>query len=155
MDALDKLDAHQKAISKRGLLKVDSADFVTELQYEFIDFMLTPGHASQAQFARDHHMSHNTLVAWKKSRFFMEEWDKKAKKINGGIERVQRVIDALFTRAVDFGDVKAMSLYLQYVKEFTPTTRVVEEDRSVKDLSDEELADALERPITQLRSVKE
>lgn len=155
MDALDRLEAHSKDIQRRAFVKVDSADFVTELQYEFIDYMLTPGHGSQAEFARDHNMNKGTLVAWKKSRFFMEEWDKRAKKVNGGIERVQRVIDALFTRAVDFGDVKAMSLYLQYVKEFTPKTIVVEEDRSVKDLSDEELADQLQGTVTQLRTVKE
>ena len=55
-------------------------------------------------------------------------------------ERTQGVVDALHRAAVD-GDVKAASLYLQYIEKFTPKRRlVVDDDRLVSGLSDAELS---------------
>lgn len=90
-------------------------------------------------------MNKHVLTAWKKSRFFMEEWEKRAKKLNGGVERTQRVMDSLYTAAVSKGDTKAASLWLQAVERFTPTRKVIEESSKVEDLSDEELAASMAR----------
>lgn len=145
-----KRDAEQRRKYPKQFLGIDPSAFVSEKQSQFIDYMLDPNHGTQTQWARDNDLNPNTVSQWKKERFFMEEWDKRAKKVNGGIEKVQRVIDALFTQAVA-GDVKAMSLYLQYVEKFTPTRKVVEEDRSVQDMTDEELAAQLDAQSKKLR----
>ena len=69
-------------------------------------------------------------------------------------ERVQSVIDALWQQAAN-GDVKAASLYLQYIDKFTPKRKVsVEDDRDVAAFSDEELADAMEAEVINLRMVE-
>jgi hypothetical protein len=66
-------------------------------------------------------------------------------------ERTQSVIDALFRQAAD-GDVKAASLYLQYIDKFTPKRRVVVDDeRAASGLSDLELADELEVLVAEFR----
>lgn len=140
-DVMAKLNAATRRYPKIET-GMHPGEFLNEKQLEFIDFLLTPNHGTQAEWAAANDVHSRTLSAWKSERFFREEWDRRAKKINGGIERVQQVIDALFQQALN-GDVKAMSLYLQYVDRYTPTQKVVEEDRSVKDMSDEELAAAL------------
>lgn len=140
-DVLAGLDRIQARINTG----VTSADFLTPIQEEFIEYMLTIGHGSQAAFAEEHGMNKHVLTAWKKSRFFMEEWEKRAKKLNGGVERTQRVMDALYDAAVHKGDTKAASLWLQAVERFTPTRKVIEESSKVEDLSDEELAASMAR----------
>ena len=63
------------------------------------------------------------------------------------------MIDALFRQAAD-GDVKAASLYLQYIDKFTPKRRVVVDDeRAASGLSDLELADELEVLVAEFRDV--
>ena len=65
------------------------------------------------------------------------------------------MIDSLWQRASD-GDVKAASLYLQYIDKFTPKRRVVvDDDRDAAGLSDEELASALEAEVRHLRMVED
>jgi hypothetical protein len=63
------------------------------------------------------------------------------------------VIDALFVAAAG-GDVKAASLYLQYIEKFTPRRRViVDDERDAAGLSDVELADELESLVAEFRDV--
>lgn len=65
------------------------------------------------------------------------------------------MIDSLWQRASD-GDVKAASLYLQYIDKFTPKRKVVVDDeRDIEGYSDEELAEALEAEVINLRMVKD
>ena len=67
-------------------------------------------------------------------------------------ERTQSVVDALYRQAAQ-GDVKAATLYLQYIDKFTPKRRVlVEDERDASGLSDDELAAELEELIEELRS---
>ena len=84
---------------------------------------------------------------------FAREWDRRAAELNIHPERTQSVIDALFRQAAD-GDVKAASLYLQYIDKFTPKRRVVVDDeRAASGLSDLELADELEALVAEFRDV--
>lgn len=131
----------------------DGSEFVSAAQHAFIEFLLTPGHGTMAEWARQNDVPASTCSAWKRERFFKEEWERQARKLNVGIERIQNVVDAMFAAAMG-GDTKAMSMYLQYVKEFIPTSKVVHEDGSVKNMTDEELATELEGTVTQLRSAK-
>ena len=67
--------------------------------------------------------------------------------------RVNR-IDALWHQASD-GDVKAASLYLQYIEKFTPKRKlVVDDERDIASFSDEELASVLEQEVAGLRLIK-
>jgi ribosome-binding protein aMBF1 (putative translation factor) len=67
-------------------------------------------------------------------------------------ERTQSVVDALYKQAAQ-GDVKAASLYLQYIERFTPKRRVVVDDeREASGMSDAELAAELDSLVSGLRS---
>lgn len=127
----------------------------TEKQLEFIDWLLDPSRekGSQDQWAEQHGVSPRTLRLWKKQKYFTDAWEKKAAEAYGGMERLQAVLDKLYSVATDAeGDkaVKAIQLYLQYVDRYTPKTKVITEGTSLEDLSDEELAQLGEN-ITRLR----
>ena len=96
----------------------------------------------------------DSLRRIKRDHRFIKEWDRRAAELNINPERVQSVIDSLWQRASD-GDVKAASLYLQYIEKFTPKRKVVVDDeRDVAGFSDEELASALEAEVRHLRMVE-
>lgn len=117
---------------------------LTELQLEFIDWLLDPAKSgTQKQWAEDHGVSERALHFWKKDKRFTDEWEKRAAEAYGGMERLQSVLDKLYTVATEAeGDkaVKAIQLYLQYVDRYTPTKKIVREGTHVRDLTDEELA---------------
>ena len=110
---------------------------------------------TQREWALENGIHEDSLRRIKRDARFIKEWDRRAAELNINPERVQSVIDALWQRAAD-GDVKAASLYLQYIDKFTPKRKVaVAEDRDVAALSDIELADELEAQIFNLRMVKD
>lgn len=95
----------------------------------------------------------DTVKRWRRDKRFREVWDREAREKNVDVGRVQEVVDALHLKA-KMGDVKAAALYLQYVQQFLPTKRViVETERTVAELSDDELADELNAQVIQLRAV--
>ena len=109
---------------------------------------------TQREWATAHDIHEDSLRRIKRDHRFIKEWDKHAADLNINPERVQSVIDSLWQRASD-GDVKAASLYLQYIEKFTPRRRVVVEDeRDFAGFSDEELASALEAEVRHLRMVE-
>ena len=98
---------------------------------------------------RDVHV--DSLRRIKRDPRFVREWDRRCAELNIHPERTQSVIDSLFKQAAD-GDVKAASLYLQYIDKFTPKRRVVVDDeRAASGLSDAELADELEALVAEFR----
>ena len=89
---------------------------------------------------------------WKSDPRFVREWDRRAAELNVHPERTQSVVDALYKQAAQ-GDVKAASLYLQYIERFTPKRRVVVDDeREASGMSDAELAAELDSLVSGLRS---
>jgi hypothetical protein len=92
----------------------------------------------------------DSLRRIKRDPRFMKEWDRRAAELNIHPERTQTVIDALFAQAAD-GDVKAASLYLQYIEKFTPKRRLVVEDKDASSLSDLELAEELEALVAEFK----
>ena len=102
---------------------------------------------------RDIHV--DSLRRIKRDPRFVKEWDRRCAELNIHPERTQSVIDSLFRQAAD-GDVKATSLYLQYIDKFTPKRRVVvDDDREASGLSDAELVDELEFQVRHLKAVGE
>ena len=110
---------------------------------------------TQRDWATDNKIHEDSIRRIKRDARFIKEWDKRAAELNINPERVQSVIDSLWQRASD-GDVKAASLYLQYIDKFTPKRKVVVDDeRDIEGYSDEELAEALEAEVINLRMVKD
>ena len=125
---------------------------------EFLEWLLQGPERvpyTQREWAKQNDIHEDSLRRIKRDARFVKEWARRAAELNINPERVQSVIDALWQRAAD-GDVKAASLYLQYIDKFTPKRKVaVAEDRDVAALSDIELADELEAQIFNLRMVKD
>lgn len=131
----------------------DRSDFISPMQSEFLDWLTDPQkEGSQNTWAKEHKIPATALTAWKKEKFFREEWDKRATKLFGGPDRVQALMEALYQAGLG-GDVKAINTYLQVIEKHTPK-RIVQNEGSADDMSDDELAAALERSVTRLRSVK-
>ncbi len=105
---------------------------------------------TQKEWAADNGIHEDSLRRIKRDPRFTKEWDRRAAELNIHPERTQSVIDSLYLAASN-GDVKAASLYLQYVDKFTPKRRVVVEDRDANSLSDAELADELEALVAEFR----
>lgn len=121
---------------------------VSDLQAEFIEWLLDPAkEGSQNEFARTHNVSAATLSMWKKrDGIFKNEWERRAAELNVSVDRIQSVINAVYESAKN-GDVKAATLYLQYVDKFTPKldlTAGKSATTNIEDLSDEELHAALQ-----------
>lgn len=108
---------------------------------------------TQKAWAAENDMHEDSIRRIKRDVRFVREWDRRAAELNVHPERTQAVIDALYGAAAG-GDVKAASLYLQYVEKFTPKRRlIVDDDRDATGLSDSELADELESLVAEFRDV--
>lgn len=108
----------------------------------------------QQDFAAEHGIHADSLRRIKRDPRFIKEWDRRASELNINPERVQSVIDALWAAAAG-GDVKAASLYLQYIDKFTPRKKMIlDDERDVAGYSNEELAEALEAEVISLRMVE-
>jgi hypothetical protein len=109
----------------------------------------------QYEWAALNGVHEDSVRRWKRDPRFIKEWDRRAAELNIHPERTQGVIDSLHLAAVG-GDVKAASLYLQYIEKFTPKRRVVVDDeREVAGLSDVELADELAGLVAEFRGGSE
>tara|TARA_B100001245_G_C22486964_1_gene247778 strand:- start:17 stop:448 length:432 start_codon:yes stop_codon:yes gene_type:complete len=119
----------------------------------FLDWMLSEDREPETQkdWAAEYGFNDRTVRRWKSDPRFIREWDRRAAELNVHPERTQAVVDALYKQAAT-GDVKAATLYLQYIDKFTPKRRVlVEDDRDASGLSDEELAAELDDLVSELR----
>ena len=126
-------------------------DGLDQRRIDFIEWLVDPTRSgSQNEYAKRIGVDHATLSKWKKESIFRTAWEKRLAELNVSPDRMQEVINAMHGRAVR-GDVQAAKLYLQYVDRFQPTTRVVVDDRAAKEMSDEELATALEDNVVLLR----
>ncbi len=106
----------------------------------------------QYEWAEQNGCHPDSIRRWKRDPRFVRERDRRAAELNIHPERTQGVIDSLHAAAVG-GSVQAASLYLQYVEKFTPRRRVVVDDeREVVGLSDDELADELAGLVAEFRS---
>jgi hypothetical protein len=128
-----------------------------ELWAELLEWLLLGSERSprtQKEWAEGRDIHADSLRRIKRDPRFVKEWDRRCAELNIHPERTQSVIDSLFRAASD-GDVKAASLYLQYIDKYTPKRRVVVDDeRAASGLSDLELADELEALVAEFRDVE-
>lgn len=115
-----------------------------EIQSKFLDWLLTDPREPETkrQWCALNDLHEDTPKRWKRDKRFLAEWDRRAQEMNISVDRVQSVVDSLHKAATN-GDVKAASLYLQYIQKFTPVQRIVTEASDTKDLSDAALMEEL------------
>jgi transcriptional regulator with XRE-family HTH domain len=113
-------------------------------QEQYLNWLLAPAHertpATQAQFAEQLGVDPTTLRRWEKKEYFKKEWERRVNDLQGSPERTQRLLDALYNKAID-GDTRAANLYLQATHRLLPPPAATS-SKSMTDLSDDEL-DAL------------
>tara|TARA_B100000470_G_C19613780_1_gene312294 strand:+ start:223 stop:672 length:450 start_codon:yes stop_codon:yes gene_type:complete len=120
---------------------------------EFLEWLLLGPERepkTQKAWAVDHDVHEDSLRRWKRDPRFRKEWEARAAELNVHVERVQTVIDAVYREAAK-GDVKAASLYLQYVDRFTPKRQVIVDEAEASALSDGALITELEDLLDTLR----
>lgn len=93
---------------------------------------------TQQEWAVQHDLHPDTITRWKRDPDFRDLWERRAREQNISVERVQGVVDSLYASAKQ-GDVKAASLFLQYIDKFTPKKAIVVESPSTAALSDDDL----------------
>ena len=111
-----------------------------KIQSDFLDWLLSDPKdpATRIAWCEQQGIHEDTPKRWKRDKRFQEEWEKRAREKNISVDRVQSVVDSLHQAAIN-GDVKAASLYLQYIDRFTPKRVVKVEESDTKGLSDDEL----------------
>lgn len=110
-------------------------------QTQYLEWLVTPSHErvprTQGEMARLLGVDPTTLRRWEKRPTFKTEWDKRVNEIQGSPERTQRLLDALYEKALG-GDNRAAQLYLQATNRLVPQV-TINNATSTADLSDEEL----------------
>jgi len=144
----------QNAGGRGWLVGASGEREMPDLWAELLEWLLLGPERSprtQKEWAAGRDIHVDSLRRIKRDPRFVKEWDRRCAELNIHPERTQSVIDSLFRQAAD-GDVKAASLYLQYIDKFTPKRRVVVDDeRAASGLSDLELADELEALVEEFR----
>jgi len=121
---------------------------------KFLDWLLLGldrAPKTQKDWAAANSIHEDSLRRWKRDPRFRREWEARAAELNVHVERVQTVIDAVYREAAQ-GDVKAASLYLQYVDRFTPKRQVIVDEAEAASLTDAALITELEDLLDGLRS---
>jgi hypothetical protein len=118
-----------------------NASLLDARQLQYLEWLVTPQHErvprSQIEYARTNSVDPKTLRRWEKKPIFKKEWDRRVSEIQGSPERTQRLLDALYEKALD-GDNRAAQLYLQATNRLV-TTPTQSQTTAPSELSDEEL----------------
>lgn len=122
----------------------NNSDDTTNLeakQLEYLEWLVTPQPErqprTQGQLAQKLGVDPTTLRRWEKKPSFKKEWDKRVSEIQGSPERTQRLLDALYAKALE-GDNRAAQLYLQATNRLIPAAPPSTAS-APSELSDEEL----------------
>lgn len=119
----------------------DNPSILDGRQLEYLEWLVTPqaerNPRTQNQFAQQINVDPTTLRRWEKKPAFKKEWDKRVSEIQGSPERTQRLLDALYAKALE-GDNRAAQLYLQATNRLLPAAPPPLAS-APSELSDEEL----------------
>lgn len=107
---------------------------------EFVEWYCDPSRkGSTKEWAEAHGRSYGSVRLWPRTNKTIRSLiEKRYAELNIDPERIQRVVDAMWTAACD-GDTKAATLYLQFVSRLQPVQKLVIEDARVEALTDEQL----------------
>jgi hypothetical protein len=115
----------------------------------FLDWLCDPyrnPNMSQAGWAKSNGVKATTLSRWLRDERVKGLLEKRFEVLNAEPTRVQQVVQAVYERAL-LGDVKAATLYLQYVDKLAPKRIVVHEARELKSMSDDQLREQLQKAL--------
>ena len=91
-----------------------------------------------------------TLAAWRKSVWFRDQLELLYGQVNVSPDRVQAVIDAMHSQAVQ-GNTKAAELYMRMVDRIAPP-QVIVKHKAADELSDAELAAQLDEALKKIQA---
>jgi len=115
---------------------------LTAAQQQYLEWLCTaPSERtppSKEKMASHLGVNISTLRRWEKKDVFVEQWKASVDSIQGSPERTQRLLDTLYSKALD-GDTKSAQLYLQATNRMAPPTVTVQSNKKAAELSDAEL----------------
>jgi hypothetical protein len=79
-----------------------------------------------------------TLRRWEKKEVFLNQWKAAVDEVQGSPERTQRLLDTLYSKALD-GDTKSAQLYLQATNRMVPPSVTISSNKKATELTDAEL----------------
>ena len=133
---------HRSIRTNPSRVMAERTQMLDARQEEYLNWLLAPAHertpATQVEFARHVGVDSSTLRRWEKKEFFKKEWERRVNDLQGSPERTQRLLDALYDKALK-GDTRAATLYLQATHRLTPAPSSTSASKSMGELSDEEL----------------
>ena len=118
---------------------------LTVQQQQYLDWLCTvPSErvpANKTRYAAEHEVAIATLRRWEKKDIFLAQWKASVDEIQGSPERSQRLLDSLYSKALE-GDTKSAELYLKATNRLAPPSVTIGTSKS-SDLSDTELDDLI------------
>ena len=132
----------------------DNTPLLDSRQTQYIEWLVTPSPdrvpRTQGEFAKHIGVDPTTLRRWEKKSAFKKEWDSRVNEIQGSPERTQKLLDALYGKALE-GDNRAAQLYLQATNRLAPPTVTVQ-GSSASELSDSDLDKLLASMVSREQS---
>jgi hypothetical protein len=115
---------------------------LTQQQQVYVEWLCTaPSErlpATKKAMALELGVDITTLRRWEKKEVFRNVWKDTVDEVQGSPERTQRLLDTLYSKALD-GDTKSAQLYLQATNRMAPPTVTVQTNKKAAELSDAEL----------------
>jgi len=115
---------------------------LTQQQQVYVDWLCTaPSErlpATKKAMALELGVDITPLRRWEKKEVFRNAWKDSVDEVQGSPERTQRLLDTLYSKALD-GDTKSAQLYLQATNRMAPPTVTVQSNKKAAELSDAEL----------------
>lgn len=110
----------------------------------FLEWLVTPpdlrSPSTQREWCAQNHVATKTATHWRKDPEFRRAWDARLTELQIDPERIDQIMQALYAKA-SAGSEKAISMYLDVVREFRPPPEVDPRELrgELTDLSDEDL----------------
>jgi hypothetical protein len=126
--------------------KPKAVPVLRDVELQYLEWITTPPSErdprTKQQVAELLGVGVKTLREWERKPHFQDAWAARAREVEGGPERTQRVMESLFLKATQEGDVPAAKLWLLTLEKISPTVRVdqtVTSRKQLSEVSDDEL----------------
>ena len=115
---------------------------LTQQQQVYVEWLCTaPSErvpATKKAMALELGVDITTLRRWEKKEVFRNAWKDQVDEVQGSPERTQRLLDTLYSKALD-GDTKSAQLYLQATNRMVPPSVTISSNKKATELTDAEL----------------
>jgi hypothetical protein len=115
---------------------------LTQQQQIYVEWLCAaPGErvpATKKAMALELGVDITTLRRWEKKEVFRNAWKDQVDEVQGSPERTQRLLDTLYSKALD-GDTKSAQLYLQATNRMVPPSVTISSNKKATELTDAEL----------------